>query len=86
MAEFKGKELTPALIRKAMACNSAEDVLALAKENGIEITREEAEAYLEEISGSELSDDLLEMVSGGDCYAADDPTCPENVTPPPRQV
>ena len=71
MAEFKGKELTPELIRKAMACNSAEDVLALAKENGIEITREEAEAYLEEISGSELSDDLLEMVSGGGCYDHD---------------
>ena len=40
MAEFSGKELTPELIRKAVACSSTEGLLALAKENDIAITPE----------------------------------------------
>ena len=81
MAQLKGKELTPELIRKAMACGTVEDLLALAKENGVEITAEEAAAYLEEMSCRELPVDVMEKVSGGGdtppdysyCYKVDMP-------------
>ncbi len=73
MAEFSGKELTPELIRKAMAYSSAEELPALAKENDIAITPEEAAACLEEISDRELSPEMLEKISGGMkvCYVVD---------------
>ena len=38
-------ELTKELIAKAMQCETAEDLVALAKSEGIEITKAEAEAY-----------------------------------------
>ncbi|MBR3225389.1 MAG: hypothetical protein IKF78_08710 [Atopobiaceae bacterium] len=64
MAEY-GNELTPELIRKAQACKSAEVLLALAKENGISITAEEAQAYLDELSNARLSLDDLDQAAGG---------------------
>jgi hypothetical protein len=71
MTELQGKELTPEIIRRAMACKSAGELLALAKENGVEITPEEAEAYLEELSNRELDPAELGKASGGReiCYA-----------------
>lgn len=73
MAEYNGKELTPELIQKAWTCKSAEELLALAGENGISITEEEAKAYLEEISTKELALDDLDAVAGGTtvCWAVD---------------
>jgi type III secretion system FlhB-like substrate exporter len=40
------KNFTPELIAKAKATKSAEELFNLAKENSVEITREEAEAQL----------------------------------------
>lgn len=67
MAEYNGKELTPELIQKAESCKSVEELLALAKDNGIEVTAEEAQAYLDEFSSQELSLDDLDDVAGGNC-------------------
>ena len=39
-------ELTKEQIQKAMACETAEELMALAKAEGIELTKEEAEAYI----------------------------------------
>ena len=42
----------------------------LAKENGIELTEEEAQAYFAQLNKSgELSDDELDAVAGGGCQA-----------------
>ena len=38
-------ELTKEQIEKAMQCKTADDLMAYAKSEGIDITREEAEAY-----------------------------------------
>ena len=38
------KDLTPELIAKAKAAKSAEELLELAKENGVELTEEEAKS------------------------------------------
>ena len=40
------KEITKEMIRKAMQCKDADELMALAKAGGYEITREEAEAYM----------------------------------------
>ena len=50
-------DLTPEQQEKAKACKSVEDVLALAKEEGCELT--DAELYLGRDIGSEESDEYL---------------------------
>ena len=47
-------ELTKEQIAKAMSCETAEELMVLAKTEGIELTKEEAEAYLIELSDVEL--------------------------------
>ena len=63
------KNITPELIAKAKAAKSAEELLALAKENGIEMTEEEAKTYFAQLGTSgAVADDDLDAVSGGyDC-------------------
>ena len=58
-------ELTKDMIEKAMACKTAEELVALAKSEGIEITEAEAEAYLAELSECEIKDGQLRHVAGG---------------------
>ena len=58
-------ELTKDMIEKAMACKTAEELFALAKSEGIEITEAEAEAYLAELSECEIKDGQLRHVAGG---------------------
>ena len=54
------------LLEMAKRANSAEEFLALAKENDLEFTQDQAEVYFEQINNSgELSDDDLQNVSGG---------------------
>jgi hypothetical protein len=58
-------ELTKEMIEKAMQCKTAEELIALAKTGGYELTREEAESYLEELADIELDGETLKKVSGG---------------------
>ena len=43
-------ELTAEQIRKAMECENAKELMEYAKSEGMDITEEEAEAYLDELS------------------------------------
>ncbi len=70
-------ELTKEQIVKAMSCETAEELMELAKAEGIELTKEEADAYMAEIEDMELDGEVLKQVAGGDirvCYQVDD--CP----------
>ena len=58
-------KLTKDMLEKAMKCQTADDLIALAKDNGIDITREEAQAYLDELDNMELDTDTLAHVAGG---------------------
>ncbi len=62
-------KLTPELLEKAKQAKNSEELIALAKENGIELTAEEANTYFEKLNpkDSELSDDELDSVAGGKC-------------------
>ena len=61
-------ELTKEQIAKAMSCETAEELMVLAKTEGIELTKEEAEAYLAEIEDMELDSESLKNVAGGYCH------------------
>ena len=54
MANINKNELTKEQIEKAMACESAEELMKLAKEEGFELTKEEAEAYMAEMEDVDL--------------------------------
>ena len=58
-------EITKEMLAKAMQCRSAEELMVLAKSEGMEMTKEEAEAYLAEIDDFELEEEALEKVAGG---------------------
>lgn len=59
------------LIAKAKEAKTAEELMALAKESGEEITEESAKAYFDLLNPKtgELSDDELDNVAGGGCYS-----------------
>ena len=60
------KNLTPELIAKAKEAKSAEELLALAKDNNMELTEEEAKTYFEQLNANgAVSDDELDGVAGG---------------------
>ena len=63
---------TPELIEKAKSAKTPEELMALAKENGIELTEESAAAYFDRLhpQTGELSDDELDNVAGGGCYSS----------------
>ena len=58
-------ELTGEQIRKAMECEDAKELMEFAKSEGMDITEEEAEAYLDELSCIELDQENLDKVAGG---------------------
>ena len=61
-------QVTKELIKKAMECKNPEQLVELAKSEGIEITKEEAEAFLAQAEDVELdSIDLQATAGGGNC-------------------
>ena len=67
------KNFNTEMIEKAKAVKSAEELIALAKDNGVEMTADEAATYFAQLNpnSGELDDDDLDNVSGGSCYAGD---------------
>ena len=61
------KNLTPEMIEKAKSAKNAEELLAMAKANGVDMTKEEAETCFAQLNpqSAALDDDLLDGVAGG---------------------
>ena len=59
-------KVTEEMLEKALKCETADEVMALAKANGITLTKEEADAYLAELENVELDKETLDKVAGGD--------------------
>ena len=60
------KNITPELIAKAKTAASAEELIAIAAENGIEISEEKAKIYFAQINENGIvADDELDLVAGG---------------------
>ena len=73
-------EITKEMLEKAMQCKTADELMALAKSEGFEITKDEAEAYFAEFADVELDEKVLKKVAGGGCWNCLDDcgvdTCP----------
>ena len=52
-------------LAKAMECKTPEELIELAKKYNINITTEQAEAYLAELENVELDEKALDKVAGG---------------------
>ena len=61
-------KITKEMIAKAAKCQTADELVALTKTEGIEITTAEAEAYLAELENRELDSKVLDKVAGGANY------------------
>ena len=71
MANINPNEFTKEQIEKAMSCKTADELLALARREGVEMTKDEAEAYMAEMEDCELDEEMLSKAAGGGldpCY------------------
>ena len=64
-------KITKEMVAKALECKTADELIALAKYNGVTLTKEEAEAYLAELEDMELDEEALDKVAGGIGYDED---------------
>ena len=65
MAKIDKVQITKELMAKAMQCDTPEELVKLAKENGVELTAKEAEAYLSEFEDIDLDSEQLKKAAGG---------------------
>ncbi|MBO7517095.1 MAG: Nif11-like leader peptide family natural product precursor [Spirochaetia bacterium] len=70
-------KLPKVMMIKAAQCETADELIELAKTDGFEITKAEAEAYLSELDNMELDAADLDKVAGGGCYMVKH--CPQNL-------
>lgn len=54
-------------LKKAMECRSKEELMELAKNEGIELTDEEAQKFLSSVSEKKVDLNDLEDINGGLC-------------------
>ena len=60
-------KITKEMLAKAAQCETAEQLIALAKAEGFEITKDDAEAYFAELADVELNEKALRNIAGGTC-------------------
>jgi len=65
MDKFDLNSLTKEQIELASKCKTPEELIELAKKSGVELTIDEAEAYLNELQDAELDETSLDKVAGG---------------------
>ena len=66
--KIDGNVISKEVLAKAMTCDTPEELVKLAKENGVELTAKEAEAYLSEFEDVDLDSAQMKKVAGGSCY------------------
>ena len=66
--KIDGNVISKEVLAKAMTCDTPEELVKLAKENGVELTVQEAEVYLSEIEDIDLDSSQMKKVAGGSCY------------------
>ncbi len=66
--KINGKEIPRELLAKAIACESPEELAKLAKDAGVELSVEQAKAFLSELDEIDLDSDQMRQVAGGDSW------------------
>ncbi len=65
MAGIDKNKFTNEQIQKAMQCETPEELMELAKSEGVDLTKEEAENLLTKLGEVELDSEELKAVAGG---------------------
>ena len=65
MKKLDLNSLTKEQLELASQCKTPEELIELAKKAGVELTIEEAQAYLDELQDEELDEAALDKVAGG---------------------
>ena len=88
MTDQQNIQITPELLEEARAAESAEGIAEIAREKGIEMGAEEAEALFAMIHGSdgEIADEELDDVAGGGCGDPKQLVCPVCGAPYPSII
>lgn len=70
MSKIDPKMLTKEMLAKAAACETPEALIALAKENGVELSVEDAKGCLEKLEdfNVDIADDDMAKAAGGACW------------------
>jgi len=68
VVKIERQKLTKEMIEKALKCKDADELMKLAEAEGYELTKNEAEAYMEELADMELDEETLEKAAGGKLY------------------
>ena len=63
--KINGQEISKEFMAKALQCDTPEELTALAKKEGIEITAKQAEEYLAKMEDIDLDSAQLKQVAGG---------------------
>ena len=63
-------KITKEMVAKALECETADELVVLAKAEGFTLTKEEAEAYLAELENMELDEEALDKVAGGSYFGS----------------
>ena len=66
---FDIKNFTSEQLNAALACKTPEELIAFAKENGFELTEEQAKKYLAQMTEMDVSltDAEMKNIAGGAC-------------------
>ncbi len=62
------KDITKEMVGQAMQCTTVDELMALAKAQGFDLSKAEAEAYMAELADVELDEAQLNKAAGGGCY------------------
>lgn len=65
MTRINGKELSQEAIAEAIRCDTVEALMEVAEKHGIDLTKEEAKVFIEEMDDIDLDHKVLSMVAGG---------------------
>ncbi len=63
--KIDGKDLSREALAEVMQCETPEELVKLAKAQGIELTKEESKAFLDELEDIDLDSAQLKAVAGG---------------------
>ncbi len=67
--KINGNEIPKEVMAKAITCETPEELMKLAEEQGITLTVEQAEAYLAEMEEIDLDSEQLRQAAGGmECW------------------
>ncbi len=67
--KIDGKEISKEVLAQAINCDTPEELMELAKKSGLDITKQEAEAFLSEMDEMDLTHDQLQQVAGGKVWS-----------------